>query len=102
MSPASVRAIGYVRRSAKPRKSTPGGKDERDGTASLEVQRAAIEGYCQAEGWVLAEIVEHNGVSGGKRRRVTELDAALERHGATRVVSYHLDRAGRDVGGGLA
>jgi DNA invertase Pin-like site-specific DNA recombinase len=96
-----VIAIGYVRRSAKPRKAMPGGKDERDGTASLEVQRAAIEGYCQAEGWVLAEIIEHNGVSGGKRRRFDELDTALERHGATRVVAYHLDRVGRDVGGVL-
>lgn len=88
-------AIGYVRRSAKARQS----KADRDGTASLEVQRAAVEAYCAAQGWALAEILEHNGVSGGKRQRFTQLDSALERHDATRVVSYHLDRVGRDIGG---
>jgi DNA invertase Pin-like site-specific DNA recombinase len=98
MTPPIV-AIGYIRRSAKPR---PGTRDERDGTASLEAQEAAIRHYTAEQGWTLAEpLVTHNGKSGGRRDRFAELDAAIAAHGAKRVIAYHLDRVGRDVGGVL-
>jgi DNA invertase Pin-like site-specific DNA recombinase len=86
-----VSAIGYVRRSKKPRK----GAGER--TVSLEDQRARIEAYCREQGWRLAAVLSDDGVSGGRRERLDRLDAQIRETGARFVVVYHLDRFARDV-----
>ncbi len=80
-------AIGYVRRSHE--------SDAR--TVSLVAQREAIQKYAAAQGWSLAAVLEHDGISGGKRSRFTVLDAAVKSHGAGFVVAYHLDRIARDA-----
>lgn len=82
-------AVGYIRRS-----------HESDGrTVSLATQRAAIERYATEQGWHLTAVLEHDGVSGGKRSRFAALDAAVKSHGARYVVAYHLDRVARDAAG---
>jgi site-specific DNA recombinase len=85
------KAVGYVRRSAR--------SDER--TASLEAQRAAIEEYCEALGFELAEVVEDDGVSGGNRSRFAGIRRAANAHAASSVVIYHPDRLARDAAGYL-
>jgi site-specific DNA recombinase len=45
----------------------------------------------------LAELVTDDGVSGGKRQRLTRLEAVVRAHRARAVVVYHLDRYARDV-----
>jgi len=80
-------AVGYIRRSHE--------SDAR--TVSLAAQRAAIERYATEQGWRLAAVLEHDGVSGGKRSRFAALDAAVKSHGAGYVVAYHLDRVARDA-----
>ena len=87
MVAARAVAIGYVRRS---REST-------EKTVSLLAQKGAITDYAKAQGWTLAAIVEHDGVSGGRRSRFAALDAAIKTHGAGKVVCYHLDRLARDA-----
>lgn len=82
-------AIGYVRRSHE--------SDAR--TVSLAAQRAAIERYAAEQGWHLAAVLEHDGVSGAKRSRFVDLDAAVRAHRARFVIAYHLDRVGRDAAG---
>lgn len=84
------RAIGYIRRSAK----------SEENSVSLGVQRQAIFDYCnQGDNWHLdlVDIVEHDGFSGGDRKRYSILDHAVSLHGAEVVVVYNLDRFARDV-----
>lgn len=80
-------AIGYVRRS----------KESGKRTVSLEDQRERISAYCQGKGWRLADVLIDDGVSGGRRERLTRLDAALRTTRAGAVVVYHLDRLARDA-----
>src|SRR5262249_24378042 len=82
-------AVGYVRRSHA--------ADDR--SVSLAAQREAIERYATEKGWILAALVEHDGVSGGKRSRFGQLDAVIKAHGARIVVAYSIDRLGRDAVG---
>ena len=83
--------IGYVRRS----------KESGARTVSLEEQAARVRAYCQERGWVLAELVTDDGVSGGKRDRLVRLAAVVKAHTARAVVVYHLDRFARHVAGML-
>jgi len=85
--PARPVAVGYIRRSHE--------SDQR--TVSLATQRTAIERYATEQGWDLAAVLEHDGISGGKRSRFAALDAAVKSHGARFVVAYHLDRVARDA-----
>jgi site-specific DNA recombinase len=80
-------AVGYVRRS----------KESGKRTVSLEDQRERIAAYCERKGWRLAEVLVDDGVSGGRRERLTRLDAALRATRAGAVVVYHLDRLARDA-----
>ena len=64
---STVTAIGYVRRS----------KESGERTVSLEDQRARIAAYCAERGWLLAEILADDGVSGGNRERLATI---LERY----------------------
>jgi site-specific DNA recombinase len=80
-------AVGYVRRSRE--------SDAR--TVSLAAQRSAIERYATEHGWQLAAVLEHDGVSGGKRSRFAHLDTAVKENGARVVICYHLDRLARDA-----
>jgi site-specific DNA recombinase len=82
-----VIAVGYVRRS----------KESGKRTVSLEDQRERIAAYCKLKGWRLAEVLVDDGVSGGRRERLTRLDAALRAARAGAVVVYHLDRLARDA-----
>ena len=84
-------AIGYTRRS----------HESTERTVSLSAQRSAIERYAAEQGWRLAAVLEHDGISGGKRSRFAALDAAVKIHGARAVVCFSLDRLGRDVVGVL-
>lgn len=88
-TPALPRAIGYVRRS----------HESTERTVSLAAQRAAIERYAREQGWHLAAVVQHDGISGARRSRYVDLDAAVTAHHARFVIAYHLDRVGRDVAG---
>lgn len=74
-------AVGYIRRSHE--------SDAR--TVSLAAQRATIEQYATERGWPLAAVLEHDGISGGKRSRFAHLDTANRTHGARFVMCYHLD-----------
>jgi site-specific DNA recombinase len=80
-------AIGYCRRS----------RESGARTVSLEEQAAQIRRYAEAQGWTLAELVTDDGVSGGKRQRLTRLEAVVRAHRASVVIAYHLDRVARDV-----
>jgi DNA invertase Pin-like site-specific DNA recombinase len=80
-------ALGYVRRS----------KESGARTVSLDEQVAQIRRYAAAQGWELVEIVTDDGVSGGKRARLTRLETLVRTHRARAVVVYHLDRFARDV-----
>lgn len=89
---ARAAAIGYIRRS----------HESTERTVSLVNQRSSIEQYAQAQGWHLVDVVEHDGVSGGKRSRFAAIDAALKQHRAKVLIVYSMDRAGRDVVGLLS
>lgn len=80
-------ALGYIRRS----------KESSERTVSLDAQRVAIERYCAERGWRLAATVIDDGVSGGRRERLTRIDAKVRETQARVVVVYHLDRFARDV-----
>jgi DNA invertase Pin-like site-specific DNA recombinase len=89
MVAARVAAVGYIRRS----------HESTERTVSLAAQREAVEKYAAAQGWPLAAVLEHDGVSGGKRSRFAALDAAVKAHGARVVVCSNLDRLARDAAG---
>jgi Resolvase, N terminal domain len=80
-------AIGYARRS----------KESGAKTVSLADQAEQIHRYAAQQGWTLAELVIDDGVSGGKRARLTRLEDVVRAHRARVVVVYHLDRNARDV-----
>jgi DNA invertase Pin-like site-specific DNA recombinase len=80
-------AVGYVRRS----------KESGARTVSLDEQVAQIRRYAAEQGWELVEIASDDGVSGGKRARLTRLETLVRDHRARVVVVYHLDRFARDV-----
>jgi site-specific DNA recombinase len=79
--------IGYARRSRE-----SGAK-----TVSLDEQAGQIRRYAEAQGWTLAELVTDDGVSGGKRARLTRLEDVVRANRARVVLVYHLDRYARDV-----
>jgi DNA invertase Pin-like site-specific DNA recombinase len=83
-------ALGYVRRSSK---------KEKGNQVSIDVQREAVARYCKSQGFSLAWVVTHNGVSGTDRRRFKVINEALEGTKAKAVVVYNLDRLARDSAG---
>jgi DNA invertase Pin-like site-specific DNA recombinase len=83
----TVTALGYVRMSSE--------SDAR--TVSLDTQRAAIERYATEKGWTLVEVLSDDGVSGGRRERLTRLAERVKATRASRVVVFHLDRLARDI-----
>lgn len=85
-------AIGYIRRSKK--------SDEK--VISLEAQKAAIESYCNINQIALADIIIHDGVSGGKRQRFNILEHRRAEVNAQAVIVYDLDRLARDNPGMLS
>ncbi len=90
-------ALGYVRRSEAT--STTERKRGSE-VVSLDVQATAIREECVKQGWQLAEpLVVEDGVSGGKRERLTRLSAALHAARAQVLVVYHSDRLARDLAG---
>lgn len=82
-------AIGYVRRSKKSDANT----------ISLQEQEERIREYCQKENLECVAIVQHDGISGTKRKRFDVIESVIQRHDARALVVYHLDRLARDVGG---
>ena len=89
-----MNTIAYLRRSAKPNKEEQSRDDQ---SASIEQQAAAIARYCKQTGLAVVDAVAHDGVSGGRRQRFTDLWAAVEKHHAGAIVTYHIDRLGRDL-----
>jgi DNA invertase Pin-like site-specific DNA recombinase len=89
-------ALGYIRRS----ESTASTLEKR-GTEvlSLEIQETAIRAECDRQGWTLAGVIVEDGVSGGRRDRLTRLSTALRSHQASVLVVYHSDRLARDLAG---
>ena len=85
--PAPMIAIGYARRS----------KESGAKTVSLAEQAEQIHRYAAQQDWTLAELVIDDGVSGGKRARLTRLEEQVRAHRARVVLVYHLDRYARDV-----
>lgn len=81
-------AIGYVRRSANP--------DDR--TVSIQTQKDNIEAYCRQHGMTVAEFVEHDGISGTKLSRFSELSEAIAKFKPAAIVYYIQDRIARNVG----
>lgn len=82
-------AIGYARRSAKSEAQT----------ISLETQTEHIRAYCLRVGLDLKTCVTHDGISGRKRRRFDEIEAAVKEWKPQAVVFYHQDRLARDSAG---
>jgi len=48
--------------------------------------------YCAERGWVLAEILADDGVSGGNRERLERVAERVKATDASAVVVYNLDR----------
>lgn len=84
-----MKAVGYIRRSKK----------SEDNTVSLTDQHSHIRRYCENEHLELEQVLPHDGVSGGKRKRFIELKALIQKHEAGAVVFYNLDRLARDAAG---
>ena len=80
-------AIGYARISKKGDPSS----------VSIDLQTNQIALYCKRQGFNLAHIVEHDGVSGRKRSRFAIVDDAIKKYKALAVVYYVQDRMARDV-----
>ncbi len=80
-------AIGYARISKKGDPSS----------VSIDLQTNQIALYCKRQGFNLAHIVEHDGVSGRKRKRFAIVDDAIKKYKAQAVVYYVQDRMARDV-----
>ena len=80
------RAIGYVRVSMA-----------REEMVSPELQRAAIEGYCDQRGYVLADVIEELDVTGRNfaRRGVQEAIERIEAKAADVIVVWKVSRFGR-------
>lgn len=81
-------ALGYARISKK--------GDEK--SVSIDVQRDEIVHYCDRQGFDLAHMVTHDGISGTKRTRFAFLDTAVKQYQPAAVVYYMQDRIARDVG----
>ena len=67
---------------------------------SIQAQRRAAEGYCQAQGWELAEIYADEGRSGSSIEGRDELKRLLADAGSgqfERVIFWKLDRLGRSL-----
>lgn len=88
-------ALGYIRRSAKFRRSAKSDAH----TVSLESQRQAIETCAKRLGCDLTHVCTDDGVSGRKRSRFARLDEAVKEFRPNLLIVYHLDRLARDVGG---
>lgn len=81
-------ALGYARISKKGDKKS----------VSIDIQRDEIVHYCDRQGFDLAHIVTHDGISGTKRTRFAFLDSAVKEFRPSCVVYYMQDRIARDVG----
>ncbi|KKK43897.1 hypothetical protein LCGC14_3167790, partial [marine sediment metagenome] len=84
-----MRVLAYIRRSKE--------SDER--TVSLDQQRLSIREYCsraQPPLTITHEIVD-DGISGGKRERLTRIKEMIVTHKLNGLVAYHLDRIARDT-----
>lgn len=81
-------ALGYRRIS----------KDE-EGSVSMDYQRAEIERYCQAQGLLLTDIEEDNGISGKSikaRPGIQRVLQAVDSQAVDAVVVYKSDRVSRN------
>lgn len=81
-----MNAIGYIRRSKKSDASV----------VSLDAQRDAIIRYCALQNFTLCAVLSHDGISGTKRIRFTEIEKSIVESGAGVLVIYNLDRLARD------
>lgn len=82
-------AVGYIRRSKK----------SEAGVVSLDAQSEAINQYCDRQGYLLAAMVSHDGISGTKRGRFDAIEKSIVGTGAKVLVVYNLDRLARDNAG---
>lgn len=84
-------AIAYIRRS----------KESNERTISLDDQLRQVSDYARAQGWELAAVVRHDGVSGGKRARFDRIREAIAETDADVVLVTNMDRFARDAAGAL-
>jgi len=86
-----MKAIGYIRVSTE--------KQAKEGV-SIDNQRDRIKKYCRYKGYTLKEIIEDEGVSGGKNREregfVSLLDR-IEQNEFNALVLYSLERLSRNM-----
>lgn len=82
-----MKALAYLRRSKK--------SDSK--TVSLDEQQRAVLEYASGHGLEIVDSIIDDGISGGKRERLTRIEAALKKNSCIVVVVYHLDRFARDV-----
>jgi DNA invertase Pin-like site-specific DNA recombinase len=89
---AKAKALGYVRVSTDEQAIKGHG---------LDIQRRAIRDYCKASGLQLVDIVADEGLSGSNgldnREGLATLLARIERHEASVLVVYRLDRLARKL-----
>jgi DNA invertase Pin-like site-specific DNA recombinase len=89
---AKAKALGYARVSTDEQAIKGHG---------LEIQRRAIRDYCKASGLQLVDIVADEGLSGSNgldhREGLATLLARIERHEASVLVVYRLDRLARKL-----
>jgi DNA invertase Pin-like site-specific DNA recombinase len=88
---AKAKAIGYTRVSTQ----------EQVHGFGLDVQRQAVRDYCKAHSLTLVAIHSDEGLSGSNgldtRQGLATALAAIERHEASVLVVYRLDRLARDL-----
>lgn len=86
-----TRALGYIRVSTV-------GQADHEGP---DIQRAAIEAWCERQGHDLVDIIEDIGVSGtieaGARPGLAEVLRRIRNREATLVIAYRADRLARDL-----
>jgi DNA invertase Pin-like site-specific DNA recombinase len=91
-SEGRTRALGYVRVSTT---------DQAERGQGLNIQRRGIREYCRAHRLLLLEILGDDGISGASglqgRPGLAEALTRIERHEASVLVLFRLDRLARDL-----
>lgn len=86
-----MKAVGYIRVSTE--------KQAKEGV-SIDNQRERIKSYCDYKGYRLKEIIEDEGVSGGKNREregFVSLLNRIEQNEFNALILYSLERLSRDM-----
>lgn len=87
-----VKAVGYIRVSTD---------EQRTKGFGLGIQRKAITDYAKANGLTLVDVLSDEGISGSNglatRLGLSTALAKIERHEATALIVYRLDRLARDL-----